>query len=162
MVENASAPENEGPENPGERWYERYSWFLWVLIALSGLVPAVQMLVAPLSATSYFVGFGHPIPESMLADPTETRFLAFVLQWIGTVLVGENLLTAFIALTAWREGKRWAWLALWYWPLLFASHYFMYGDVLLGDLQLVWIALTVLVLGSNYGRFFSDSMPDEE
>lgn len=145
----------------GERWYERYSWLLFVLIAISGIVPALQLLVTPMSGTGLFAGFGQPVPDSLLADPAESSFLAFVLRWIGTVLIGENLLTGFIAVTAWREGRTWAWLAMWYWPLLFAAHFFMYGDVLLRDLQLVWVALTILVLASNYRRFFADSMTGE-
>lgn len=93
-------------------WYERYSWLVFVVIGLSGLLPAVQLLVDPSSGTSLFAGFGHPVPDSILSDPTDVRFLEFVFRWIGTVLLGSNLLTIFIAVTAWRNGAAWAWVAL--------------------------------------------------
>lgn len=156
MADDGGSPDEDGGRGvAAARWYERYSWVVFVVVALSGLVPAVQLLVAPLSGTSFFAGFGHPVPESILSDPTESRFLAFLLRWIGTVLAGGNALTVFIALTAWRNGETWAWLAMWYWPAMFAAHYLMYGAGLLKNLQLVWVALTVLVLASNFGRFFS-------
>lgn len=138
-----------------EKWFEKYSGIVFILIAVTGLIPAIQMLLSPSSAQSFFAGFGHPIPESILADQSESEFLTFVIRWIGTILIGGNVLTIFIASTAWREGEKWAWFAMCYWPLMFASHYFMYGEVFLKTAQLIWVALTLVTLGSNFSRFFS-------
>lgn len=159
MTDGTAATGQAAPRRTGSAWYERYSWVVFVLVGLSGLVPAAQLLVDPLSGTGYFAQFGHPVPDSILADPSETAFLAFAMQWIGGVLAGENLFTLAIAVTAWRDGHRWAWLVMWYWPVLFASHYVTYGPGLLKTLQLVWVALLVLVLASNYRRFFSSPAP---
>lgn len=145
---------------PDERWYRTYSWLLWVVVALSGLIPAVQLLIAPLTGLGFFAGMGHPVPESILSNPRESAFLEFVLRWIGTVLFGSNVLTMFIAVTAWRNRAKWAWIAMWYWPLMFASHYVMYGDGFLKNVQLVSVALTLLVLGSSYTEFFPDTRSD--
>lgn len=110
-------------------------------------------MVAPLSGTSFFASFGHPVPESILSNPEASAFMAFVMRWIGTVLRGGNLLTLFIAVTAWREGRAWAWLAMWYWPFLFGVNFLTFGAGILRSLQPVWVAITVLVLASNYQRF---------
>jgi hypothetical protein len=142
---------------PDENWYQKYSWLVWVIVALSGLIPAVQLFVAPSSGLSFFAGMGHPVPESILSNPQESAFLEFLLRWIGTVLFGGNILTLFIAATAWRERARWAWIAMWYWPLMFASHYLIYSDGFLKKAQVVWVVLTLLVLGSNYSAFFANS-----
>ena len=75
-----------------KKWYEKYSWWVFVVFALTGLIPEIQLLVSPMSGSTFFAGFGHPVPESILADASETTFLAFVMCWIGTVLAGGNIL----------------------------------------------------------------------
>ncbi|MFZ0546238.1 MAG: hypothetical protein WAM60_12405 [Candidatus Promineifilaceae bacterium] len=141
----------------GEKWYEKYSWLVFILIALTGIVPAIQLLLSPLSGEGFFAGFGHPIPASILSVTAETVFIEFVLRWIGTILLGGNLLTVFIAATVWRSGKKWAWFAMWYWPLMFATHFFLYGDGFLKYLQIFWVLLCLATLGVNYKRFFQGS-----
>lgn len=106
-----------------ESWYERYSWILFILIAVSGMIPAIPLLIAPLSGTGLVARFGHPVPACILADPNGSAFIAFLFRWIGTVLAGGNLLTVFIVLTAWRQGEPWAWWTMWYWPVMFVAHY---------------------------------------
>ena len=138
-----------------EKWYEKYSWLVFILVALTGLIPAIQLLISPMSGQTFFAGFGHPIPESILSDANESAFVAFVMRWIGTVLLGGNALTIFIAAAAWQKGEKWAWFAMWYWPLMFATHYLMYGDGFLKNLQIFWVALTLGVLVANFSRFFS-------
>ncbi|GIV76434.1 MAG: hypothetical protein KatS3mg050_0828 [Litorilinea sp.] len=107
-------------------WPRRYAWILFVLAALSGLVPGLMLLASLLSAAGFVNTFGHPVPQAILSDAAERAFLEFLSHWVGTVLIGSNLLTVFIAATAFRKGERWAWLAFWYWPFMFAAHFLMY------------------------------------
>lgn len=119
----------------------RHGWKLFIVIALTGLVPAALVLVAPEQGVGIFALFGHEAP----ADVAETDFMLFVVRWIGTVLVGSNLLTIFIAATALRRGAPWAWYAMWYWPAMFATHLAIYdGGARIS--QAVWTTLTVVAL----------------
>lgn len=119
----------------------RHGWKLFIVIALAGLIPGVLLLFAPHVAPSIYGTFGHEVPAAV----TDSEFFLLLSRWIGTVLVGGNLLTVFIASTALRRGERWAWWAMWYWPAMFASHLVMYeGSSRIS--QAVWLTLSVAVL----------------
>ncbi len=119
----------------------RHGWKLFIVIALAGLVPCVLLLFAPHVAPTVYGTFGHEVPAAV----TDSEFFLLLSRWVGTVLVGGNLLTVFIASTALRRGERWAWWAMWYWPAMFASHLVMYeGSSRIS--QAVWLTLSVAVL----------------
>lgn len=128
-----------------EPWYHKYAWLVFVLVGLSGLIPGIQISLSPLSGAAFLASFGHPVPEIILADAEALAFLTFFLQWTGLMVIGVNTLTVIVAVTAFRRGKRWAWWAFWYWPLLFLAHFFMY-DSSFRFTQLVWVALTTATL----------------
>lgn len=136
-----------------DAWYRRYAWLLFVLVGVSGLIPGIQLLVAPLSGESYLRTFGHPVPEVVFASEEGVSFLAFFLQWTGIMVIGVDLLTVLIASTAFRRGEKWAWYAFWYWPFVFGAHFFMYAGGF-RNTQLVWLVLTVGGLLLAYPSFF--------
>lgn len=121
----------------------RHGWKLFIVIALFGLVPGVLLLFAPHTAPSIYGTFGHDVPAAV----TDSEFFLVLSRWIGSVLIGGNLLTVFIASTALRSGEPWAWWAMWYWPAMFASHLIIYeGSSRIS--QAVWLTLTVAVLAA--------------
>ena len=69
-------------------------------------------------------------------------------------LLGSNVLTIFIALTAYRRANKWAWWAFWYWPLMFASHFILYREGTLRYVQVFLLILSVATLLANYRKFF--------
>jgi hypothetical protein len=135
------------------KWYEKYVWIVFVLVALAGLVPGLLLLFSPMSAGAIVENFGHPIPAGIMTDADGLAFLEFFFRWVGTVLIGGNSLTIFIAATAFRKGEKWAWLAFWYWPLMFASHFLMYAGGFKVS-QVVWFILTTGALLMTYRYCF--------
>lgn len=135
------------------KWYEKYAWIIFILVALGGLIPGLLFLFNPMSAKAFVENFGHPIPAAIMADVDGLAFLEFFFQWVGTVLIGSNILTIFIAPTAFRKGEKWAWLAFWYWPFMFASHFLMYSGGFKVS-QVAWFILTTGTLLMTYRYCF--------
>jgi hypothetical protein len=55
--------------------------------------------------------------ELQASDPAAARFIDLQVRLGGLHLVAVGLLTLAIAVTGLRAGERWAWLAMWIWPL---------------------------------------------
>lgn len=134
-------------------WYVKYAWVLFVLVGVSGLLPGLQLIIAPLSGEMYLRNFGYPVPEVIFTSETGLTFLAFLLQWTGIMVFGANCLTILIATTAFRRAQRWAWYVFWYWPFVFGAHFFMYTSGF-RNMQLIWLLLTVGALLLTYPAFF--------
>lgn len=95
----------------------------WVFVAVSVLSAVIAVSVyAPMD------------------DPFESD--AQVL--IATFGVGMALLTAVIALVPFRRGERWAWRALWIWPVFFVAHTVGLGTVI-PDVPLALVTAAALV-----------------
>lgn len=144
------------------RWYEKYSFIVFLLIAGIGMAQAVQMMVAPEAGRSLLASFGYPIPGALLNDPAGTEFYLFLIQWIGAVLFGGDFLTACIALTAWRRGDKWTWFAFLYWPFLFAFHFSLYRPGPHKYPPLFMLVLVSITLILNARRFIGRSQHFEQ
>ncbi len=46
-----------------EKWYEKYSWWIFVVIALTGLIPAIQLLISPHEWKNFFRSIRSPSPR---------------------------------------------------------------------------------------------------
>lgn len=127
---------------------QRHSHWLFVLIGGMGCVMSVAMLFDPTMGLRVLGGVGPEVPVDAAAD----AFLMFAFRWTATAMFGSNVLTVLIALTAFRRGERWAGVALWYWPAMFASHLVMYRWGPMSYVQILWLALTIPVLAAHYAR----------
>jgi hypothetical protein len=136
-------------------WYHKYSFVVFLLVAVIGVSQAIQLMVAPGSGYSLLAGFGYAIPESLSGEPIGREFTLFLIQWIGAVLFGGDFLTAFIALTAWRKGEKWAWFAFLYWPFLFLYHFSLYRPGPHKYPPLFMLVLVVITLSVNARRFLA-------
>jgi hypothetical protein len=136
-------------------WYEKYSFIVFLFIAVIGLTLAIQMMILPESAINILGDFDYPIPEVLSNEPAGSAFFLVLIQWIGAVLFGSDFLTACIALTAWRKGDKWAWFAFLYWPFLFSFHYSLYRPGTHKILPLIMLFLVVITLLSNARRFLA-------
>lgn len=115
----------------------RHGWMLFVVVAVAGLVPALILWFAPGMAPTVFASTGHEVPDPV----ANSEFFPFLVRWIASVLLGGNLITLILAPTLLKHGERWVWAAMWYWPLMFASHVALYqGSQRIS--QVVWTALT--------------------
>lgn len=83
--------------------------------------------------------------------PSDPLFM----RTIGVASIGMGLFGTLIAVVPYRRRERWAWLALWYYPLFWLAH-------LLGGLppgqdhihQVVFIILSLAALLLSAGEFF--------
>lgn len=108
----------------------------WISLALIGLAILVFGLIATV------------VPTSSGGPP--------YLRAIGVASIGMGLFGLLITTIAYRRRERWAWFALWYYPLFWTAH-------LLGGLppgkehvhQIVFIVLSVAGLLLPVREFFS-------
>lgn len=134
-----------------ERWYERYAWIWFALLTGSVLPLAVMTYLDPSSATGLWARFGYEVPAAVAADAEATRYVEFISHWSSTGTIGFDLFGFLIAVTAFRRGERWAWLAFCYWPVLFLTHFVTYQSSF-RYAQLVWTALTIAALLATYRK----------
>jgi hypothetical protein len=134
-----------------DTWYERAAWIFFA--ALSGMVLPLAALVYvdPSAATDLWARFGYDLPAVVATDPTATEYVEFISHWATTGTIGFDLFGLLIAVTAFRRGEKWAWLAFWYWPVLFATHFVTYQSGF-QYAQLVWVTLSVAALLATYRK----------
>jgi hypothetical protein len=117
---------------------ERYAWLVFLVLALV-LIPI------GLSGPDGPVGSGSPISAFGIVHPTE---LDLDIRFRGTVVLGMVIFSLAITLFAFRTGARWAWYALWYWPLFFLLHVAAFGTWL-PDLPFAVLAAGSLLLSTR-------------
>ena len=117
------------------RFVEKYSWLVFVLLAL-------VLLVVGLSGPQGPVGPGTPLNAFGIADPSDVDI---ELRFRGTVVLGMVIFSLAITLFPFRKGERWAWFASWYWPLFFSLHVAAFGTWI-PDLPLALLAAGTLLL----------------
>jgi hypothetical protein len=137
-----------------ETWYERAAWIYFALLTGTVLPLALMALVDPSSATDLWARFGYDLPPAVAADPAATEYVEFIGHWAATGTIGFDLFGLLIAVTAFRKGQRWAWLAFWYWPVLFATHFVTYTSAF-RYAQLLWLALSVGALLATYRKVWA-------
>lgn len=134
-----------------DAWYEKAAW-IWFAVLTGGVLPlAFMTYLDPSSAADVFARFGHDVPASVAGDPAATEYVEFIAHWASTGTIGFDLFGLLIAVTAFRRGERWAWLAFCYWPVLFITHFLTYESSF-RYAQLVWLVLTVAALLATYRK----------
>lgn len=109
-----------------EHWYERYAW-IWFALLTGGVLPlALLTYVNPSSATALWERFGYALPAAVAADAAAVEYVTFISHWAITGTIGFDLFGLLIAVTAFRQGQRWGWVAFCYWPVMFATHFLTY------------------------------------
>ena len=102
------------------------------------------------------------------ADPGAAKLIDYLWRAEGAALVVVGLLTLAISLTALRRGDRWAWTAMWVFPLWIALVYVVFW-ISQPDLRsgipvplisgAVFLVITVVTLVLSYGRYLRRSSP---
>jgi uncharacterized protein YjeT (DUF2065 family) len=105
----------------------------WIALAITGLsVLAFGLIVAALPS-----------------DPDQ------YLRAIGVASIGMGLFGTIITATAFRRRERWAWIALWYYPVFWTAH--LVGNLPPGQdhvHQVIFIVLSLLGLLLTTSDFF--------
>jgi hypothetical protein len=128
----------------------RFSWGMFVFIGGLGTLMSLRGLADPASFLALFDAMGPS--TAPLAAPEGAELARFLGRWIAIALLGGNVLTVGIAVTALRRGERWAcWLML-YWPLMFATHFVMYEPGPMRTMQIAWLLVSASALAVAFTR----------
>jgi hypothetical protein len=102
-----------------ETFFERHSWkvlfVISVLVGLFGIGDIVQGMSADPAIANSITGI--PWEELRVSSPKIASLIDLQVRSGGSQLVALSLLSIAICLTGYRRGERWAWYALWAWPL---------------------------------------------
>lgn len=152
-----------------ESFFDRHAWKVFfglsVIIALFGLGDA-------LGGAATFAGGEAPTMVGIAGltweqlgttDPGGARMIDYLVRAGGVHLFVLGLLSLIVSLTGFRQAQRWAWYAMWLWPVWLASVVF----VLLAALKQagpgipppllsgsLFFLISVATLGLSYRRFF--------
>jgi hypothetical protein len=110
----------------------RIAWISLAIVGLSILVFGLIVTVCPGSSNPLF------------------------LRAIGAASIGMGLFGTLISLIPYRRRERWAWFALWYYPVFWAAH--LFGNLPPGQdhiHQIVFIIISLVGLLLPVREFFS-------
>lgn len=135
-------------KNMPERAYAKYAWILLFASGIFTLIGALRLL---------------------LPNPSSSGLPATGGQITGSFIIGMNVFGVVIILKAFTKGERWAWYVLWFYPVLWISHFIVLGlqghlsDVGVFDLDVDVIVLSAILsligLLSPYRKFFPTKQP---
>ena len=105
-----------------ERAYERYAWMLLFVEGIFGLVFALYFIFISRDPDPAVTmnKIGKTWDELIASDPRVADYLSYLLRFVGLSLVGISIFGMSVSATAYRRGEKWAWYALWYFPVFFA------------------------------------------
>ena len=152
----------------GMSFFERHGWKVFaglgVIVALFGVGDVASGGASFESGEGVLFGSmtGTTWDELRAADPGAAKMIDYLWRVEGAALVVVGLLTAAISLTALRRGDRWAWYAMWVFPLWIALVYLVFW-IAQPDLRsgipvplisgTVFLVITVATLGLSYRRY---------
>jgi len=150
-------------------FFERYSWIVFLIL---GLIIALFGLGDIMTGGATFDGGEAPTvlgisgltwQQLNSASTNATTMIDYLVRAGGVHLFVLGLLGMFVAATAFRRGERWAWYAMWLWPLwlgmvvlLLLSAYKQPGPGVPPPLVSgsIFFAITVLTLALSFRKFF--------
>lgn len=99
---------------------------------------------------------GFDLKETATASEQAGKAMKFLLIDFTSQMLGLNLFALLILWLPFRHGECWAWIALWFYPLMFAWHYFHYAkNTRFSMVQIIYCLLSALALILTYSSFFS-------
>ncbi|MCC7163821.1 MAG: hypothetical protein IT331_15100 [Anaerolineae bacterium] len=152
-----------------ETFFERYSWIVFLAL---GLIIALFGLGDILTGGATFESGEAPTLQGISGmtwqqlsstSPNAASMIDYLVRAGGLHLFILGLLSMSVAATAFRRGERWAWFAMWLWPLwlgmvvlLLLSVYKQAGPGVPPPLVSgsIFLVITVSALGLSFRKFF--------
>lgn len=111
-----------------EAFFERHSWKVFILVGtifgLFGIGDVIQGMSADPAIAESITGVAW---ENLQASsPRIANLIDLCGRSLGMGIIIVSVLSIAITLTAFRRGERWAWYALWIWPLWMASIFILF------------------------------------
>jgi hypothetical protein len=107
----------------GRPFFERYAWAIFtglsVVIVVFGLgdIASGGSTYESGEAVLFNSLTGTTWSDLRAADPGAANLVDYLVRAGGVYLLLVGLLSLAISVTALKQGERWAWLAMWVWPL---------------------------------------------
>lgn len=160
-------------DQPREPFIHRNAWILLAVVAAIFIRFGIGDIIlggnADPAIAESLIGVEW---ESMkTSSPEFVRFINGSSRILGMTLLSASILSLAIILTAFRQGKSWAWFVLWIWPLWFAGVFAItYTAERSPDFPPpppmttapVLFVITAGALLLSYRKFFPKSLPTEE
>lgn len=97
---------------------------------------------------------GMDLQKAASSSDETGKAMKFLLIDFTSQMAGLNLFALFVLWYPFRHGEYWAWWIMWFYPIMFAWHYFHYTKGTKFSLvQLVYCALSTLALIFVYSNF---------
>jgi hypothetical protein len=98
---------------------------------------------------------GVSLVEVAGRTPETTKAMRFISGFGASQMLGMNGFALALLWIPFRAGERWAWCALWFYPLMFAWHFVTYAKrTRMSYVQIVNFTLASAALATSAGRFF--------
>jgi FtsH-binding integral membrane protein len=150
------------------RFFERYGWAVFAVLGVivvlfgAGDIASGGTSLQSGEAVLFNSMTGTTWDELRAANPGAAKFIDYLWRAEGAALVVVGLLTVAISVTALRRGDRWAWYAMWIFPLWITLVYLVFW-ISLPDLRsgipvplisgTVFLVITVATLGLSARRY---------
>lgn len=97
---------------------------------------------------------GFDLEQTASTSEQTGKAMKFLLIDFTSQMAGFNLFALFILWVPFRQGEQWAWLALWFYPIMFAWHYFHYAKgTRFSTVQIIYCILSSIALILTYSQF---------
>jgi len=117
-----TAPGGDTRQPDADRFFVRHAWLFIAGPALLLAAGVVGMMATGANPPMQFeADTGVPWAELMAAYPSVATLVSLEDLLLGVSFGGLGLLTAIVAATRFRAGERWAWFALWVFPVVLAA-----------------------------------------
>lgn len=114
------------------RFFDRYAWVVFAVLGVivvlfgAGDINSGGTSLQSGEAVLFSSMTGTTWDELRVANPGAAKLIDYLWRAEGAALVLVGLLTVAISLTALRRGERWAWYAMWVFPLWVALVYLVF------------------------------------
>ena len=96
---------------------------------------------------------GFDLQQIASSNEQTGKAMKFLLMDFTSQMLGLNLFAMLILWIPFRNGEQWAWLALWFYPFMFAWHYFHYAKgTRFSMVQIAYCLLSSLALILTYSH----------
>ncbi len=97
---------------------------------------------------------GFDLQQTSATSMQTGKAMKFFLIEFTSQMSGLNLFALLILWIPFRQGEQWAWTALWFYPIMFAWHFFHYAKgTKFSKIQTVYCILSIAALILTYTQF---------
>lgn len=105
-----------------EKIYEKYAWIIFLVIGVMVLIAGTPHMLGINTDPALVEAIsGQTIDELKLSNPMFFNLYNFYFRGGGLSDIGFAFFLIIISLTAYKQGQKWSWYALWFVPAYFLS-----------------------------------------